>query len=52
MAINDYILGFENLNHVNFGKVNHIVINDINTEEVMTVDDNCFEKAKLNELNN
>ena len=51
MAINDYILEFENLNHVNFGKVNHVVINDINTE-VMTVDDNCFEKAKLNELNN
>ena len=27
------------------------VINDINTE-VMTTDDNCFEKARLNELNN
>ena len=26
------------------------VINDINTE-VMAIDDNCFEKAKLNELN-
>ena len=29
-----------------------IVINDVNTEEVMIIDDNCFEKAKLNDLNN
>ena len=38
--------------HVNFDKVNDIVINDTNTAEVMIIDDNCFEKAKLNELNN
>ena len=38
--------------HVNFGKVNDIVVNDINKEEVMIIDHNCFEKAKLNELNN
>ena len=38
--------------HVNFDKVNDIVVNDINTEGVMIIDDNCFEKAKLNELNN
>ena len=37
--------------YVNFDKVNDIVVNDINTEEVMIID-NCFEKAKLNELNN
>ena len=30
----------------------HIVINDVNTEEVMIIDDNSFEKAKLNELTN
>ena len=36
--------------HVNFDKVNDIVINDINTEEVTIIDDNCFEKAKRNEL--
>ena len=34
--------------HVNFDKVNDIVINDTNTAEVMIIDDNCFEKAKLN----
>ena len=34
-------------NHVNFDKVNDIVINDINTEKVMIIDDNCFEKACL-----
>ena len=38
--------------HVNFHKANDIVINAINTEEVMIIDDNCFEKAKSNELNN
>ena len=38
--------------HVNFDKVNDVVINDTNTAEVMIIDDNCFEKAKLNELNN
>ena len=37
--------------HVNFGKVNDIVVNGIN-KEVMIIDHNCFEKAKLNELNN
>ena len=36
--------------HVNL--TNDIVVNDINTEEVIIIDDNCFEKAKLNELNN
>ena len=36
--------------HVNFDKVNDIVINDVNPEEVMIIDVNCFEKAKLNEL--
>ena len=30
----------------------HIVINDVNTEEVMIIDDNSSEKAKLNELTN
>ena len=48
--------------HVNFDKVTDIVMNNVNTEEViiidyiiidyMIIDDNCFEKAKLNELNN
>ena len=38
--------------HVNFDKVNDIVAYDINTEGVTITDDNCFEKAKLNELNN
>ena len=38
--------------HVNFDKVNDIAVNDINTEEVMIIDNNCFEKAKLTELNN
>ena len=38
--------------HVNFDKVNDIVVNDINKEGVMIIDHNCFEKAKLNELNN
>ena len=38
--------------HVNFDKVNDIVINDVNTAEVMIIGDNCFEKAKLKELNN
>ena len=33
--------------HANFDKVKNIV-NDINTEEVMIIDDNCFEKGKLN----
>ena len=37
---------------VNFDKVNDIVVNDINPEEVMIIDDNYFEKAKLNELIN
>ena len=33
-------------------KVNDIVINDVNTGEVVIIDDNCFEKATFNELNN
>ena len=37
---------------VNFDKVNDIVVNDINPEEVMIIADNYFEKAKLNELIN
>ena len=32
--------------HVNFHKVNDIAINAINTEEVVIIEDNCFEKAK------
>ena len=31
---------FNQQGHVNFNKVNDIVINDINTEEVMIIDDN------------
>ena len=39
--------------YVHFDEVDDlIVINDVNTEEVMIIDDNCFEKAKLNDLNN
>ena len=38
--------------HVDFDKVNDIVINDTNTEEIFTADNSCFQKAKLNELNN
>ena len=39
--------------YVNFDEVDDlIVINDVNAEEVMIIDDNCFEKAKLNDLNN
>ena len=37
--------------HVNFDKVDDILTNDINTEEVLIID-TCFEKAKLTELNN
>ena len=38
--------------HVDFDKVIDIVVSDINTEEVMIIDGNCFEKTNLNELNN
>ena len=38
--------------HVDFDKVNDIVINETNTEEIFIVDNSCFQKAKLNELNN
>ena len=38
--------------HVDFDKVNDIVINNTNTEEIFIVDNSCFQKAKLNELNN
>ena len=34
--------------HVKSDKVNNIVVNGIDREEVMIID-NCFEKAKLNE---
>ena len=38
--------------HVNFDKVNYVVVNDINTEEVTIIDNNYLERAKLTELNN
>ena len=37
--------------HVNFDKVDDIMTNDINTEEVLIID-TWFEKAKLTKLNN
>ena len=37
--------------HVNCGKANDTAINFINTEKVIIIDDYCFKKAKLNELN-
>ena len=37
--------------HVKSDKVNNIVVNGIDREEVMIID-NCFEKAKLNESKN
>ena len=37
--------------HVKSDKVNNIVVNGIDREEVM-IRDNCFEKAKLNESKN
>ena len=37
--------------YVDFDKVNDIVINENKTEQIMLTDENCFQKAKLYELN-
>ena len=37
--------------YVDFDKVNDIVINENKTEQIMLIDENCFQKAKLYELN-
>ena len=37
--------------YVDFDKVNDIVINENKTEQIMLIDEHCFQKAKLYELN-
>ena len=37
--------------YVDFDKVNNIVINENKTDQIMLIDENCFQKAKLYELN-
>ena len=36
--------------YVDFDKVNNIVINENKTEQIMLINENCFQKAKLYEL--